>query len=648
MDGPSTPPEESVGWSLPTWAWLLGVLALLTWQSWLTLALFGVDPEVTLLNDAPIVSSMHPQNLYLGVVGSTSIRAQGRSTTYDWAHYVGYPKTPIFDGGRLAELLLLLGGGTYQPAAYKIGYAVLCMLVPIFLLITGKSLGLGNTTTLLATFLGQLIWWGPHGKTALITGDCQLYLASLAAVAHVGLLISFHRSTGIASWFGLLITGALGWYLQPTLFPIALPLLLTYYLSVGERHDFLTWHVAFWWVEILALLVNLPWLIDWVDSWWLRTALPSAAGQLEHRTIATIWHAPLWGGETGRLLALVLLVSAAVGVVILNQTRHRAAARLFAMAAFGAMVLAFLGISWEPLGVVGTAALFAPALWFACIPATHAWVWTIERLWQLGGSGRLLLALIAAALVGVFSWYPEVPHHLFERCLPGEPLEIGLSTNRKAIVQTLIQHTNADARVLWEDRNATHPSLPFQRGGWGGSRWAALLPILTKRSYIGGLDPDSFIEHSSISLNQQGLLGRPIGTWSDPELMDYCRRYNVRWIVAWSPAVIDRLTEWPDAKKVERVQDDVRGWLFEVNRTPSFALKGKADILDADSQSITFGNVEPDQGEVVISLHYLAGMRASPGRVQVERASSGDGPVDFVRLRLAVPAARVTLTWERQ
>jgi hypothetical protein len=55
----------------------------------------------------------------------------------------------------------------------------------------------------------------------------------------------------------------------------------------------------------------------------------------------------------------------------------------------------------------------------------------------------------------------------------------------------------------------------------------------------------------------------------------------------------------------------------------------------------------PHDGEVVISLHYQAGMRASPGRVQVERAKTGAGQIDFVRLKLAVPAARVTLTLER-
>jgi hypothetical protein len=67
--------------------------------------------------------------------------------------------------------------------------------------------------------------------------------------------------------------------------------------------------------------------------------------------------------------------------------------------------------------------------------------------------------------------------------------------------------------------------------------------------------------------------------------------------------------------------------------------------------SITLGNVVPKNGEVIISMHYQTGMRASPGRVQVERAAWGDNPLDFVRLKLAAgeapEALRATLATEK-
>lgn len=635
-------PTTSTDGSAPgTFAWLFGALTLIAWHGWLTLALFGADPWDSLLSDQPIVSGGHPQKQYIGLLGAKALVGQGRTSVYDDRFQSGWLKTPIFDGSRLAELFLLLGGGTYRPAAYKIGFAVVCFLVPFFLLLACKTIGLGHATALLATFIGQLIWWGPHGRSAMISGECELYLAALTGLSHVGFLVAYHRTTSVWSWFGLWITGCLGWFLQPLLFPIALPVLLTYYLSVGAKHDFLTWHFAFWGAELLALVVNLPWLIDWLDSWWLRTPLPIAADLLEHRTIINVWNAPLWGGSTSRMLAIFVIGSALVGVIILNQTQQRPAARLLGGSAAGALVLALLGIAWEPLGVVGTAALLAPALWFASLPAAHAWTWLTGQLSRRGMVGRSLLGVLLVTAISAFYLLTETPATLLEHCVPGEPLEIGLGPERNSIVETLIDLTNDDARILWEDRNRSRQA----------SHWPALLPILTGRSYIGGLDPDGFIEHSSISLINQNLEGQPVAdahVWTDEKLAEYCRRYNVRWIVAWSPAVIQRFSEWEGATKRTQLTDEGTGWLFEVQRTPNFALKGQAELLEVNGRYIMLGNVVPHHGEVVLSLHYQAGMRASLPRVQIDRAdSAGDDQIGFVRLKLAVEAKRLTLSWER-
>lgn len=622
-----------------SWPWALAWLGLLLWQLWLTLGLFGPDPLTALRDDRPIINGAHPQHLYLGTRGAQGLIDRGHATVYDPANLAGYLKTPIFDGSRLAEIFLYLGGGTYQPAAYKLGLAGLCLLVPVLLLVACRAAGLDHPTTVLATALGQLVWWGPLGGGALAAGDSEFLLASLAGLAHVGCLIAFHRNPGVLTWLGLLLTACLGWFLQPLLFPIALPLLLGFYLSVGVKHGFLTWHVAFWLAEQGAVLVNLPWLSDWVRYWWLRSPLPSAANViLPHRTLANIWHAPIWGGPADRLLTVALMASALAGIVILNQTRQRPAARLLGMGAAGALALALLGISWEPLGQVGTAALLAPALWFAALPAAHAWTWSSRRLWSWGKPGRVALLLLGGTAAAGAVAVRDTAHCLGVRCWQAQPLTIGLSAQRQELVGQLVQYTTPAARILWEDRTLSRKD----------SRWAALLPLLTERTFIGGLDPDGTIEPSSICLTNLTLEGRPIATWGDEQLADYCRRYNVGWIAGWSPAVVKRFDGWPGADKLVALHDDAAdGWLFRVKRASRFALKGKAELLEANARYITLKNVEPDKGlgVVVLSLHYQAGMRASPGRVQVDPEPSGDDLIGFVRLRLAAPAARVTITW---
>jgi hypothetical protein len=617
------------------------LLALVAWQGWMTLSLFGrEEPWQRLLDDQPILSGRHPLHLYHGYLGARAFALTGKFSCFDPHFNIGIPKTPVFDSGsRPAELFLTLAGGEYRPAAYKVGLALVCLFVPGLLLIACRGAGLCPAATVLAVAAGLLVWWGNPGRKALEAGDLDLLLAGLAALAHVGLLLRFDREPGMRTWLGLLLTGALGWFAHPLLFPLLLPLLLVYYLSVGVRHLRLSWHLALLASQVGALAVNAFWLTDWVTYWWLRLPLPQAAGMLRHRTLQTVWESPLWGGPADRDLAALLLGSALVGVCLFNQCQRRVAARLLGLGAAGLWVLAILGIAWEPLGRVGTAGLLVPALWFAALPAAHAWVQTCRLLaYLLRGRVRAVAACCGIlSVVGLLA--QETVATFAERCAGTQPLAVGLGPEREALVETLVQHTGPQARVLWEDRSA----------GREASRWTALLPLLTGRSFIGGLDPDAGIEHIKAGLVDQTLDDRPITKVSDSGLADYCRRYNVGWAVCWSPAALARFRAWPGAEEVTAVQGEGRGALFRVRRPrASVALHGQAELLHADAHHITLGNVVPENGKVVLSLHYQAGMRALPGRVQVDREQDPWDPVPFVRLRLSSPLARVTLTWDER
>jgi hypothetical protein len=135
----------------------------------------------------------------------------------------------------------------------------------------------------------------------------------------------------------------------------------------------------------------------------------------------------------------------------------------------------------------------------------------------------------------------------------------------------------------------------------------------------------------------------------DARLQDYCDRCNVGWVVAWSPATVARFRDWPAAELIEELRDrGETGWLFRVRRRPSFALAGSAQWLRADPQRIVLGDVAPYRGRVVLSLHYQAGMRVTPARVQIEGDQNSPDAIPFVRLLLDEPAARVTITWEKR
>jgi hypothetical protein len=193
-----------------------------------------------------------------------------------------------------------------------------------------------------------------------------------------------------------------------------------------------------------------------------------------------------------------------------------------------------------------------------------------------------------------------------------------------------------------------------------------LLPLLTERVFIGGLDPDAGIEHTAWGLVDQCLAGRPLDDWTDRELCDYCDRYNIGWVVCWSPRARRRFDEWSARGHAEPTQplrddDGVRGegMLYTVRRRHSFARVGSVGWMSADAQRIVLGDVVPERGVVVLSLHYQAGLRVSPSRVRIERVDDCPGrgaegagmesdSIRFIKLQVDEYVPRITITWERR
>jgi hypothetical protein len=629
VDG-STPPVTA-GSRL----WYLALAGLVVWQGWITLTLFGGDdPWQTLTDTRPIVSAKHPLHLYHGYLGARSLRERGCTSCYDPAFQAGYPKTPVFDSGsRPAELFLLLAGGRFRPEAYKIGLAMCCVLVPVFLWATVRGMGLDRATAWLATAISVLACWSHPCREALESGDLDLFLAALASLATLGFLVQFHRTSGVAAWLALVVTQGLGWYAEPIVFASLFPLFLLYYFGAGPKHG-LFWHLALWAASAAGILVNSFWLFDWLGYWWIRTPFQLEAPVLSHRTFHTFWEAPQWGGDYDRILVLAVLSLAAVGIVALRNARERLVARLLTLGVGGAIVLVLAGVGAETFGKLSTPRLLIPALWGASIPAAYA-LRQGARIFARRLGGRFRSALALAALTGVmilavWNWAPSVTDHF----IGTRPLAIGLERETQGVIDVIGANTNSDSRVLIEQD-------PREQSA---SRWSALLPVLTNRSYMGGLIPDANIEHAFASLVGESLAGRPISKWSDAELVPFCRRYNIGWVLCRSEGVRTRFRRLPSAHEI--VSNALgQHWTLTRLQPASYFLKGQGRVLRADYRHIALADVVPEDGTVLLSMHYQPGMQVSPGRVQIEKEPDAQDPVPFIRLRVPGPVARLTLSW---
>ena len=560
---------------------------------------------------------------------------RGTLCCYDPGFQAGYPKTPAFDSGsRPAELFLAFAGGRYCPAAYKIGLAVCCLAVPILLFLAARGFGFRLGASLFVVGLGLLTWWGAPFRAALEAGDLDLLTGSLLSLAFISALISFDRRPRVRSWVGLVVVGALGWFIHQLLALLLVPVVLVYYLSVGVRHR-LAWHAALAACLVAALAFNSFWLPSWFTSWWMHLPVQFDADLPVHHTPQTFWEAPIWGDRIDRSIGALIFGLCSIGLAILNQTNRRAAARVLGLGALGFLSLSLAGMAWRPLGRLGATQLYLPALLFAAIPAVYALVhvlnWLTLRVRTAANNVAVAGCVVIALGIGTGKWSTGTGASL----LKATPLTIGLSDTQLSVVEAIGKHTSAEARILWEENSAPSDS----------SCWTALLPILTDRAYIGGLGSRLCIEHAFPCLIDQSLAGHRLRETSDAELDEFCRRYNIGWVACRSPEAIARFHDYARARPSVSLEGLGSGSLFDL-RVRSFVLKGQARVLQADSEKIALADVLPEDGKVILSFHYQAGMQVSPGRVQIEREPDARDPVPFIRLRIPEPASRLTITWD--
>ncbi|MCE9568167.1 MAG: hypothetical protein K8U57_39710 [Planctomycetes bacterium] len=618
-------------------AWMLAVVALVLAQIGLVLALFSPNRGWSAVtDDRPILSGRHPLHLYHGALGAASFYARGTTTCYDPRFQAGFPKTPVFDGAsRPAELFLVLGGGTYRPAAYKLGVFAVLLAIPFAFVLAARGAGLTAGASMLAGIGGMMLMWSRPGRHMIEAGQIDSLAAGLAALVFVPWLARFARTLGIDAWLVLAGTALAGWFFNPFVWMGLTPIVFVYYLIFAPRHG-LAFHLSLAGVTFVGITPNVWWMVDWVKFWWLRQPLVG-----DHLMVPE-WQAilgsacdyPVLFGCVPGWPALVL--GGLIGGVLVWRSGHRSAAVLSLLSAVLAVTVARVSGVWPGLPHDISNRLIVLAAAFLVLPAASV-LWLVLERCQVA---NVALGILLTGLL-VVGWADGHRRPLTHGLgIAADPMVVGFTVEQRDLITVLKQHTTNDARILWDETTD-------QRAGWN---WSALLPMATDRAFLGGLDPDAGMEHSYCGMCDRQLTGRCLSDWGNKELTAFCRWYNVGWVVARSPAVIERWANFPHARVVVTLSEGGRPVvLYALSRTPTFVLAGTATWQSADSRRVVLTNVVPNaEGQVFLSLHMIDGLRAFPSYVQVEEMKdpTGRDPIGLVRLRVPGPTPRLTLMWD--
>jgi len=201
----------------------------------------------------------------------------------------------------------------------------------------------------------------------------------------------------------------------------------------------------------------------------------------------------------------------------------------------------------------------------------------------------------------------------------------------------LEKNTDLNARIMMEDINRWEgKNIPY-----GASRFVGLLPAYLPRYLVGGPLPNAFIQHHFVSFHDGYFLKKPIQSYSEQELGEYFKLYNIKWAVVWSRASKEKLSGLSFARKRAQFQDLE---VFEFDFLPSWFLRGKGKVVKMDYDQIHLSQLEPEDGVVVLKVHFLEGFSSFPP-VKLFRYQRFPDPIGF--LGLENPPKEVVLKYGR-
>lgn len=572
------------------------------------LGVFNFLPTLAKLsNSTPFLTNDYSLHAYHGYLTLELWEKSGKAWGYDPHFMAGYPAAAVTDMDfKLGEIFVTLFS-FLDPAVTMKSYVCLTFfLFPLLLLMTAKNFGFRSGATTLYMVLGIIYWWFSPFRDYIYYGMSSFTFASYLSIFAFSCLYRFIETHRIQDLIRLSVVSSLSFLchiLSPVL--ITVPALI---LLVIKRTHLTKLRIAQLGLFLLFVIAtNYYWLAPFF-SFHEELISPAHFYLTEDPFRFFQDYAVLvYGGALvgGNFLALFIMISGIGGLYLW----HRSGDERFYPVAIGAAFLLLLAYGgsfvaftrqFEPMRFKG------PLNLFLLLPASYFLLYSRLRILTAGMSMIVLISLAPTL-------HAEIEH----------PRSIVSSLNdpMKRLVSWIKQETSSDARIMIEES-------AYESGNqYYDTFLIALLPKLTQREFIGGPYPYLGLRHGFAKFHASTLFGKQIGKFSPNRLKRYLDLYNVGWIVCFHPKSVLYFDGQPDyflsRGKIDRFH------LYEVNRKPSFILKGEGRVR-SELNTIFVEEFEGD--ELVLKYHWLKTFKTTP-QVHIEPIFLLKDPVPFIRIK---------------
>lgn len=189
------------------------------------------------------------------------------------------------------------------------------------------------------------------------------------------------------------------------------------------------------------------------------------------------------------------------------------------------------------------------------------------------------------------------------------------------------ENTDTRSRILLENAGASFGVT--REGPYMDSFPHGILALQTGREYLSTKYPFCRMSFSFPSFSNGIAFGKNIQAIDPDAFRSYLDLYNCGWVILWNQGVIDIVRDKFDFLGLKKKIGTFM--IFQVeDPMENFFLKGSGTV-HADYEGIFLTDLQPEDGEVILSYHYVRDLRSNPPLV-MDEAKLCDDPHGFIRL----------------
>jgi hypothetical protein len=553
------------------------------------------------------------------------------SWCYNPLFMAGYPSNTIQDLSiKLFEFLALAFSliALTPIQWFKISVFLAMASVPWLMYFSMRNLfareQIRNTAATAAALFGTIYWWNSLPREMFFYGMVGYSTAAYASILGVTLfyrLVQQHASWGAVQFGWVLFAIAiLPLHVQsPIIFlPPILGLLIARPKLVNRY--LLLWTIG---AASISLAVNLLWLAPAfhhrgddvsktiVEQLALFVSTDPLTFVKDYLAPKNYWSFRQSFWEKG--VRLMLLILGLTGTIKLLRNGHREVGILLATALITLFLITYSGFfmpilnGWQPMRFkvpfdlfLALAASYLVAKWLTASSAAPR-------------SYMVPILLVTAAIAFVANLvHTESPGKLRLRTL--------IRPEISAITQWVQTNTPADGRILFEESGDETGFV------YDGMYLSSFIPHWTGRELIGG--PINFYNdrHHFAEFHSGRLFGRDIQSFTDEEIKNYLRLYNIGAVVAFHPASLKRLLSIPGLLSPEQRIGPVH--LMTVNQPLSWLLQGRGEV-EAKLNRLEVSSAGTDA--LVLKYHWVNGLVSNP-EASIVPVKIFDDPIPFIKV----------------